>query len=61
MRRKGLVLRKLEQLERKIQPQHESGGLIILDHAPTAEELADICKKYGSDILVVHEDLPLPD
>ena len=60
MHRRGLMLRKLEQLERKVQPQHEGGGFVVVDHSLTVEEAAEIRKKYG-DVMIIYEDLPLPE
>ena len=49
------VLRRLEQLEKRAIPQRENIGIMILDHEPTVEEIAEIYKKYGN-VPIIYED-----
>lgn len=49
------VLRRLEQLEKRAMPQRENIGILILDHEPTAEELAEIYKQYGN-VPIIYAD-----
>lgn len=53
------VLRRLEQLEKRLQPQTlEKGGLLILDRQPTAKELEQIRIERAPDMIIVEDEVP---